>query len=120
MSLRDTHTMTVEVSEVQNPNKSDLLRVLIARRWPGAIAKKEVDQWDPDIAASASLTDALNNQEINPEIFKKLYLKELDKNQALIAWLGKIAAGSGLHLLINRDDESSQLCAQVITHELEK
>ena len=112
--------MTVEVSEIHDPNKSNLLRVLIARRWPGAIAKKEVDQWDPDIAASTGLTDALNSQEMDPETFKNLYSKELNKNQSLLAWLGKIAMGSGLHLLIDRDDKSSELCAQILILELEK
>jgi len=112
--------VAVEVSEIQAPNQSSLLRVLIARRWPGAVAKKEVDQWDPDIAASASLTDALNNQEIKPDKFRELYAKELKENHSLLTWLEKIAYGSGLHLLIDRNDKSSDLCAQVITYELKK
>lgn len=114
------YKVTVEVSEIQSPNQSNLLRVLIARRWPGAIAKKEVDQWDPDIAASAVLTDALNNREIEPDQFRNLYAKELKQNNSLLIWLEKIAQGSGLHLLIDTNDKSSELCAQVITCELDK
>ena len=94
------------------------LRVLVARKWPGLHAREEVDQWDPDLAASAELSDLLTSERISESEFVAQYRKELENNYSLVPWLAAIANNSGLTLVFDPSDPTTEVCVKILAEQV--
>ena len=94
------------------------LRVLVARKWPGLRAKEKVDQWDPDLAASVELSHLLTSKRISESKFVEQYRKELESNYSLVPWLVAIANNSGLTLVFDPSDPTTEVCVKILAEQV--
>ena len=94
------------------------LRVLVARKWPGLHAKEEVDQWDPDLAASVELSHLLTSKKISESEFVAQYQMELESNYSLVPWLAAIANNAGLTLVFDPSDPTTEVCAKILAQQV--
>ncbi len=94
------------------------LRVLVARKWPGLLAKEEVDQWDPNLAASVELSSLLISKEISELEFALRYQEELESNYSLVPWLAAISNNAGLTLVFDPSDPTTEVCAKILAEQI--
>ena len=110
--------MKLTISNLQEIPDVASLRVLVARKWPGLLAKEEIDQWDPDLAASAELSDLLTSKRISESEFVEQYRKELETNYSLVPWLTAIANNSGLTLVFDPLDPTTEVCVKILAEQV--
>ncbi len=92
----------------EEPSRSDGMRILVDRIWPRGISKERaaLDLWAKDIAPSTKLRQWFHHDTGQWEEFRKRYLAELARQEALLDELrAKIAHRRRATLLFAAADE---------------
>lgn len=95
------------LGSVHAPPEDPLPRLLVARRWPAGIDRRAIDQWEPDLAPSVDLEAARESGTLDGATFEARYRTELAERANLVAWAARMAAGTGVVLLGEAEDEAA-------------
>jgi uncharacterized protein YeaO (DUF488 family) len=83
--------MTVKIKRIyEKKETTDGYGVLVDRLWPRGVKKTRIHLWLKEIAPSEKLRKWYNHDEKKWKVFKKLYVKELNKNKEMITLLLKL------------------------------
>jgi len=94
--------MSVRVKRVYDERaKSDGYRVLVDRRWPRGLTKKEaqIDEWLKEVAPSTTLRKSFGHEPDKWTEFKKKYWAELDGRRIQLEKLARDANRLSITLL---------------------
>jgi len=75
----------------EKPGKEDGYRLLIAHEWPAKFPASWADGFNPNLAPSKGIYDALLAGKLSPEEFSKKYSLELDSQKERLLKLKKQA-----------------------------
>lgn len=76
----------------EKAHSDDGYRILVDRIWPRGIKKEdaEIDEWNKEIPPTTEARKAFNHEPEKFDVFKKRYIKELDKNEATSSFIQKV------------------------------
>ena len=105
----------------ETPEKTDGLRILVDRSWPGYVSKDEakIDLWIKDIAPSKLLFKWLDDSD-NWDEFQKRYLDELKDKKELIKELRIIEKFNNTVTLVYSSNNGEKNSASVLLKVVEK
>ncbi len=97
----------IALGSVYHPPDEPYPRLLVMRRWPRAVPRGAVDQWEPDLGPSNQLLSAYQDGDVAWPEFAERYRAEILGRPALLDWAARMASGTGVTLLCGShpDDE---------------
>lgn len=101
MTSRPVAEPRIAFGSVREPPEEPYPRVLVTRHWPRGIPRGAVDQWEPDLAPSAGLLAQWRSQRVTAAEFAERYRTEVARRPSLLAWVARMAGGTGVALLID-------------------
>lgn len=81
------------------PSPDDGVRLLVMRRWPRAISKDRVDEWNKQLGAPDDLIEDWMARGIDWEEFTRRYSEAMEGQQDVISELARRAADERITLL---------------------
>ena len=91
--------LRIVTGSVYQPPDEAYPRLLVMRRWPRGIAKGAVDQWERELAPSAELLAAYRDGSMPWADFEADYRAQVSEREGLLAWVERMARGTGVVLL---------------------
>ena len=96
---------TILLGSVFAPPDDQITRLLITRGWPKGIARGAVDQWEPQLAPTPDLLDALAVAAMSPDAFAEAYHEQLFARPSVLDWAARMATNNGVVLLCDSRDD---------------
>jgi uncharacterized protein YeaO (DUF488 family) len=104
-------TPRIITGSVFAPPDEPLPRLLVTRGWPRGMAKGAVDQWEPNLAPTGALAEALAAGTLSPGAFAEAYRTQLLARPSLLDWAGRMALNTGVALLCTAEVGERCHCA---------